>query len=295
MLATPAREVPGDEDDWAAEAKWDGARAIAYVSGGEAAIHNRAGQDVTSSYPELAADLVLAAGRRSLILDGEVTVFAADRPSFALLQRRLHVTRPAPALLTAVPVTFVAFDLLYQAGRPLLRNPYAQRRALLDALGLAAPHIAVPPAFPGQASALTAASRDLGLEGVVLKRLASRYHPGQRTSDWLKIRHLTTADVVIGAGLGMAVRPRRVGPGRPAGPGRARLSRHRGLGVHRGRAPRPDRAAPRPRAARLAVRRTRAARRAHWTHPVLAAEVTYTGITPAGRMRHPVWRGLRPA
>jgi bifunctional non-homologous end joining protein LigD len=80
-----------------------------------------------------------------------VTAFGGGRPSFALLQRRLHVTRPALALVAAVPVTSIAFDLLRQAGRPLLRSPYAQRHALLDSFALT------------------------GLEGVVLKRLASSY------------------------------------------------------------------------------------------------------------------------
>ena len=76
-------------------------------------------------------------------LDGEITVFDGDRPSFAMLQRRMHVTRPASALVAAVPVTYVAFDLLRQA-RSLLCSPYAQRRALLDGLALAAEHVSVP-------------------------------------------------------------------------------------------------------------------------------------------------------
>jgi bifunctional non-homologous end joining protein LigD len=141
---------------------------IAYISGGTAVLRGRSGSDVTSSYPEVAAALTRAAGRRTLILDGELTAFGDERPSFALLQRRLHVARPAPSLIAAVPVTFIAFDLLWQASRSLLRSPYAQRRALLDGLGLAVDHLSVPPAFPGQAQALTDASRDLGLEGVVL-------------------------------------------------------------------------------------------------------------------------------
>jgi hypothetical protein len=164
-------------------------RAIAYISGGTAVLRRRSGSDVTSSYPEVAAALALAAGWRTLILDGELTAFGDELPSFALLQGRLHVARPAPSLVAAVPVTFIAFDLLWQASRSLLRNPYAQRRALLDGLGLAADHLSVPPAFPGQARDLTDASRDLGLEGVVLKRLASIYQPGQRSGEWLKIRN----------------------------------------------------------------------------------------------------------
>jgi bifunctional non-homologous end joining protein LigD len=110
-----------------------------------------------------------------LIVDGEIAVFDGGSPGFAQLQRRMHVGRPAPALVAAVPVTYVAFDLLWQASRSLLRSPYAQRRALLDGLALAGERVSVPPAFPGQARALADASRELGLEGVVLKRLSSSY------------------------------------------------------------------------------------------------------------------------
>jgi bifunctional non-homologous end joining protein LigD len=124
MLATPVREVPADEGDWAAEAKWDGARVLAYVSGGVVVLRGRSGRDVTACYPDAAAALAGAAGRRTLILDGEIAVFDGDNPSFAQLQRRMHVGRPAPALVAAVPVTYIAFDLLWQAGRSLLRSPY---------------------------------------------------------------------------------------------------------------------------------------------------------------------------
>ena len=152
MLATPVREVPADDGGWAAEAKWDGARVLAYVSGGAAVLRGRSGRDVTASYPEAAAALARAAGRRTLVLDGEIAVFDGDNPSFVQLQRRMHVGL-APALVAAVPVTYIAFDLLWQASRSLLRSPYAQRRALLDALALAEERLSVPPAFPGQARA----------------------------------------------------------------------------------------------------------------------------------------------
>jgi len=187
MLATPARHVPGDETEWGAEAKWDGARVLAYVSGGTVVLRGRSGGDVTGSYPEVAAALGRAAGTRTLVLDGEITVFDGDRPSFAMLQRRTHVARPAPSLVAAVPVTYVAFDLLRQ-DRSLLRRPYAQRRALLEGLALAADNVSVPPAFPGQARALVDASRDLGLEGVVLIYRSLRVAAGQ--ADNLAVSHL---------------------------------------------------------------------------------------------------------
>ena len=293
----PPRLVPVDQ--WGAEAKWDGARVLAYVSGGTVVLRGRGGGDVTDSYPEVAASLGRAAGRRTVILDGEITVFDGDRPSFAMLQRRMHVTRPASALVAAVPVTYVAFDLLWQA-RSLLRRPYAQRRALLDGLALAAEHVSVPPAFPGQASALVDASRDLGLEGVVLKRLSSPYQPGHRSGDWLKIRHLAAADVLIGGWLPRAgARSHLAGSVLAGAPGPAGLHYLGSVGSGFAEAELRDLTArllalEQPDSPFAGPLPADVARRARWTNPVLAAEVAYAEITPAGRMRHPVWRGLRP-
>ena len=231
----------------------------------------------------------------------ELTAFGDERPSFALLQRRPHVARPAPSLIAAVPVTFIAFDLLWQASRSLLRSPYARRRALLDGLGLAVEHLSVPPAFPGQAQALTDASRDLGLEGVVLKRLASIYQPGQRSGDWLKIRHLVAADVLIGGWLpGVGARSAVAGSVLVGVPGPGGLDYLGSVGSGLAEAEARDLTARlvslnQPDSPFTAPMPADIVRRARWTRPVLAAEVVYAGITTAGRMRHPVWRGLRPA
>jgi bifunctional non-homologous end joining protein LigD len=301
MLATPARDLPPDPASWAAEIKWDGARALAYVADGAVTIRNRNGSDVTAAFPEIAAALVQAAGRRTLILDGEVAAFDGERPSFALLQRRLHHARPDGNLITAIPVTYVAFDLLRQASRDLLRNPYEQRRALLDALALDRGALSVPPAFPGQASEVAQAGRQLGLEGVILKRLRSHYHPGQRTDAWLKVKHVITASVLIGgwlpgegwrahlAGSVLAGDPTpdgleyigAVGSGFTEDELAALTERLRAL-----EQPSSPFAEPVPQAV---------ARRARWARPLLAAEVAYSEITPGGRLRHPIWRGLRPA
>lgn len=305
MLATPARNVPGDDDEWSAEIKWDGVRALAFVSGGEAVLRGRDGNDISATYPEVTSDLAAASGRRSVILDGEIVAFDRGRPSFSMLQRRMHVARPTGILKSAVPVSYVAFDLLHQAGRSLLRNPYAQRRAMLDALaveaGLESATVSVPPAFPGEVRAVIDASRQLGLEGTMLKRLRSYYYPGRRSGSWLKIRHLLAADVVIGGWLpGNGTRLSLAGSVIVGRPGRGGLEY---LGqVGSGFTVRELReltsrlrlleqlsspfAEPLPQAV---------ARRAHWVQPVLNAEVTYGELTPAGRLRHPVWRGLRPA
>lgn len=301
MLATTVRVLPADDDAWSAEVKWDGVRALAFVADSQVVLRGRDGNDITAAYPEVAAELRSNSGRRSLILDGEIVAFDGPRPSFARLQRRMHAVRPTPVLRSAVPVSYVAFDLLHQAGRSLLRNPYAQRRALLDALGLESGTVSVPPAFPGEMHAVIEASRQLGLEGAMLKRLRSHYYPGRRTGSWLKVKHVLAADVVIGGWLpGNGSRHSFAGSvivGRP-GPSGLEYLGQVGSGfttselreltprlrqLEQARSPF---AAPLPQAV---------SRRAHWVRPVLNAEVAYGELTPAGRLRHPVWRGLRPA
>lgn len=299
MLASAARDTPAAEQEWAAEMKWDGVRAIGYVSDGRVILRGRTGRDITAAYPEVAAGLTALAGPRTLILDGEMTAFDGQRPSFPRLQRRLHVPRPGRALVASVPVTYVVFDMLHRAGRSLLGNPYAQRRALLDDLAPGAGAVMIPPAFPGESRAVIDATRQLGLEGVVLKRIGSRYYPGRRTREWLKLRHLATADILIGGWLpGTGWRSAFAGSvlaGQPGDSGLRYLgtvgsgfaeAELRELTARLRELQQPDSPFGEP----LPVS---VARRARWTAPVLAAEVTYTEFTPTGRMRHPVWRGLR--
>ena len=173
-------------------------------------------------------------GTRDMVLDGEITAFDGGRPSFAALQRRMHVGAPAPRLVAAVPVTYLAFDIMYADGQPLISEPYAQRRAILEVQPLACPHIHVPPSFPGFGQAVLAVTVRDGLEGVVVKRLDSPYQPGRRAPAWLKIKNRRLLDVVVGGispgrghrsgRIGSLARrnPRWAGPGL-RGPGGHRL------------------------------------------------------------------------
>jgi bifunctional non-homologous end joining protein LigD len=222
MLAVPAAEIPEPETAWAAEFKWDGVRAVAYMSAGRLRLLSRSDRDMTRAYPEL-AELARQAGPRDMVLDGEIAVFTGGRPSFAALQRRMHVGAPTPRLVAAVPVTYLVFDIMYSGGQPLISEPYAQRRAILEAQPLAGPHVHVPPSFPGGGRAVLAVSVRDGLEGVVVKRLDSPYQPGRRSPAWLKIKNRRLLDVVVGGiSPGRGHRAGRIGSllvGIPSGAG----------------------------------------------------------------------------
>ena len=114
--------------------KWDGLRALAFVSGGQVRLTSRTARDITFVYPELAG-LATAVGADQAVLDGEIVAFGGGSwPDFEALQQRMNISTAAQAkvLATQVPVSYLAFDLLWLNGRPLLDEPYTRRRELLD-------------------------------------------------------------------------------------------------------------------------------------------------------------------
>ncbi len=164
MLATAVAALPPDAAEFVAEVKWDGLRACIAVTGGWVRAWSRNGRDITAADPELGA-LTAAAKHRTMILDCEIVALSGPRPDFSALQRRMTAGRPDTGLLAAVPVTIIVFDVLRSGRDHLAGSPYVLRRALLDDLSLQVPGtVQVPPAFPGDAAALLAATRDQGLE-----------------------------------------------------------------------------------------------------------------------------------
>jgi bifunctional non-homologous end joining protein LigD len=301
MLATAAAVLPPDAAEFVAEVKWDGLRACIAVEGGRVRAWSRSGRDITAAYPELGV-LAAAAGRSTLVLDGEIVALSGPRPDFTALQRRMTAGRPGAGLLAAVPVTLIVFDVLRSGRDHLADSPYVLRRALLDDLHLPVPGtVQVPPAFPGEAAALLAATREQGLEGIVLKRPASLYHPGRRTRDWLKLRNIRAVEVRVGGWLpGTSARAHLAGSvlmGLPR-PGALEFAGAVGSGLSMTELreltvllesleqPLSPFTGPLPPAI---------TRHARWARPVITAEVTYLERTPSGRLRQPVWRGLRPS
>jgi bifunctional non-homologous end joining protein LigD len=212
MMAKLAEDVPPG-DQWAFEIKWDGVRAIGYSEPGRLRFESRNLNDISAQYPEL-RPLNRALSSHSAVLDGEIVAFDDEgRPSFERLQQRMHLTREADIKRRAAqfPVVYVIFDLLYLDGHSLMELPYEERRERLAELDLNGDHWRTPSYFD-DGEALLAASREQSLEGVVAKRRDCPYRPGSRSGGWLKIKHTTTEELVIGGWLsGEGRRRNRIG------------------------------------------------------------------------------------
>ncbi len=195
--------LPADDSRWAYEIKWDGVRAIGYVEGGRLRLASRNGRDITPRYPEL-RELGRALAGREAVLDGEVVAFGpAGRPSFQLLQRRMHLTseHAVRRLAASDPVTYIVFDLLWLDGHSLCGLDYLERRERLLELGLNGKTWQTPAHHVGDGAALLEASRAQGLEGILAKRVDCPYTPGRRSPTWVKVKNFRRIDVVIGGWL----------------------------------------------------------------------------------------------
>jgi bifunctional non-homologous end joining protein LigD len=96
------------------------------------------------------------------------------------------------------PVTYVVFDLLYLDGHSTIPLAYEDRRKVLEALALEGPAWRTPSYHRGEGTALLEATRELGIEGILAKRLDCPYEPGRRSSGWIKVKNVCLQDVVIG-------------------------------------------------------------------------------------------------
>ena len=200
MEAKLVSELPKDAG-WQYEPKWDGFRCLAFCAGDEAEIKAKSGKSLSRFFPEVLENL-RALAAKTFVLDGELVIPVKGGLSFDALQMRLH---PAESRITRLsvetPATFIAFDcLLRKSGQALLAKPFAERRTALeeffedigDHSGLAI----TPFTRELRKAKKWLGDRQVSVDGVVAKRLALPYQPGERAM--LKIKNLRTADCVVG-------------------------------------------------------------------------------------------------
>lgn len=197
MLASMAEE-PFSKDGWVFEPKFDGIRAIAYVSSGDVKILSRRGLDLTSRYLELAEHL--AENKKDCIFDGEIVAFDQHgRTSFQLLQQASGL-RSRGVLDKAdrnIPIRFYVFDILSVDGKSTMEKPLTERKALLRKHLTETTDVRRVDDLGADGNRAFLACLENGLEGVIAKKEDSPYLEGKRTSTWLKLKATRTSEFLV--------------------------------------------------------------------------------------------------
>jgi len=199
MLVTEV-EKPFSDDQWSFELKLDGVRTLALLKNGKATILSRNGHDVTSRFPKQVAELE-ALAPPNCILDGEIVLFDENgKPTFQGLLQRFQLTKEIDirAWDAQKHLDFVLFDLLYLDKSDLRPCAFKDRRKLLEELGIRGRHTHLIDVYPEIGEILYEQAMNLGLEGIVGKKLTSPYLDGQRTKCWLKVKNTHTEEFVVG-------------------------------------------------------------------------------------------------
>jgi bifunctional non-homologous end joining protein LigD len=288
-------------DGWGYEFDWAGTRALCYASDGDIRLVGRSTQDITRNWPELGTLRTLLDGHRA-VLDGEIVVLGRNGvPSAAALEQRTQARRPGARAAGPASVRFYLFDVLYLDGVDMTPLPYHERRDALQRLDLTGDTVDTPPYWSGDSGpALVTAAQELGLAGVIAKRLDAPYQPGRRSPAWVRHSLVHTAQVVVagykpGGGrragavgslfLGMYDAQDRLRYVGQVSTGFTDVAVHQ-LREHLDPLHQPGPAFDQP----IPPQQARDAR---WVRPVLVADVTYRSWTPDRRLRQPVWKGLR--
>jgi ATP-dependent DNA ligase len=208
MLARLEKELPRG-DEWVYEPKWDGFRAMAFADGGDVHIESRDGRALQRYFPEV-AEILCDALDRPCVVDGEIILPRDDGLDFDLLLQRIHPAASRIAKLAEEsPASFVAFDALADDASDLRAEPLEERRRrLLQLTGEAADAASIA-SSPGREVVTTPQTRDpdaamrwfrrledVGLDGIIGKRLDDAYISGKRVM--VKVKHERTVDCVVG-------------------------------------------------------------------------------------------------
>ena len=314
MYASLGHEIPRGSG-WTYEPKYDGMRVLAEASSRQVRLITRNGKDKCAQFPEVVAALrrLAVAAKRSVTIDGEVVARPKRRrgarssgsapatSDFQQLQSRMHLRDLAEVerLSVEAPATLVAFDLLRDGRVTLIDQPWTERRERLEtvfAVASSDPALVASDSSPRGATMLERARR-AGWEGIIAKRTSAPYRPGARSDDWLKLKLQFRAEFVVGG----FTEPRKTRPylgalllGAFNEEGALVYVGHTGGGF--------DREGLRTMRARLDRLERRTApfvvapktnEPAHWVSPKLVVEVKFAEWTADGRLRQPIFLGVR--
>lgn len=301
MYASIGTDIP-NEAGWTFEPKYDGMRALAFVSPTRVRLMTRNGKDKARQFPEV-ADALRAFGRRRrkpAILDGEVVALERNKPGhFQSLQGRFQLKSLDEIAEAArqTPAAMIVFDLLADGDDLLVAEPQRKRRARLQRMLGSMRGTIRPSESSPNGSRMIARARANGWEGIIAKRASSKYVPGARSREWLKLKLQHREEFIVGG----YTEPRRTRPflgaillGYFGDDGGFRYVGHTGGGFNREslRAMR-ERLEPLEQSECPFIEVPRTNERVHWVRPRVVVEVKFAEWTSDGRLRQPIFLGVR--
>ena len=303
MLATPAHEVPAGKG-WVFEPKYDGVRVLAFGDGDAVVLVSRNGYDKAPQFPEVVDALRALARRhrRPFVIDGEIV--PRNGKSFGRfqgLQKRIGQTHAATVATHAdtAPVALVVFDFLMDGAVPLVNETWRKRRERLVALVGAKqePGLALGSVLRGTGESLMERALKSGWEGIMAKRADAPYSPGERSTAWLKLKVEGRQELVVGGWTEPRGSRQHVGAllvGYWSGDDFVYAGRVGGGLAREDLAALIDKLRPLERTSSpFANAPRREAGVTHWTTPKLVVEVKFNEWTADGRLRQPVFVGVR--
>ena len=303
MLATIGTELPRGED-WVFEPKYDGIRILAFASKGDVALVSRNGLDKTRQFPEVVDALraVSARARRPFVVDGEIVAMRGDAPArFQELQSRMHVTDRS-AIETHrsdAPAALMVFDMLVDGKQSLVTEPWRVRRKHLAAL-LQPPGDtnALRLSDVGQdGNAMLREARRHDWEGIIAKRADAPYEVGRRSRAWLKLKIERRQEFVVGGWTEPRKSREHIGAillGYYNSAGDLVYAGHTGTGfARRSLLDMYQRLRRLERKSSPFTTTPRTNEPAHWTTPAIVVEVKFNEWTADGKLRQPVFIGVR--
>jgi bifunctional non-homologous end joining protein LigD len=193
-----AKSVLIEDNSYYYQVKWDGIRLLAFGEDTKTRLQGRSLKDKTGLYPELAVLPELVKGK-SFILDGELVALKEKRPSFyTVMQRERASSSNISRLVKLLPVDYMVFDILFLDGTWLLNKPWEVRQEILKKNIIENESLHLTPNYK-DGRGLLQAVRELGMEGIVAKKIGSPYIPGPRKSSyWLKTKVEQTLEAYVG-------------------------------------------------------------------------------------------------
>jgi bifunctional non-homologous end joining protein LigD len=301
MYASIGSEVPGE--GWTFEPKYDGIRVLAFAIPTEVKLVTRNGKDKAQQFPEIVAALkkLASQSRKSLVLDGEIVALIDGEPArFQQLQSRMHLKEShlIERHSSSTPAALILFDILMDGEEVLIAEPWSERRArLVKRVGKrVSKQVRITDSVQGAGKKMLEQARRQGWEGIIAKRIDSRYEPGNRSRNWLKLKIEFRQEFVVGGYTEPRNSREHIGALLLGYFDQSRFIYvgHTGGGFTRqGLEEMYRRLKPLERKSSPFEETPKTNEQAHWVKPEVVVEVKFSEWTADRRLRQPIFLGVR--